>query len=96
MRVDTDIIIVVDGEQYLVSEVDAKCDLVENNDGEPKVLETIHVGSDYYTGPTTIIPSQERQILSTTHKTIAENIIVEPIPPNYGLITWDGQKITVS
>lgn len=95
MRVDMDIVIEVDGEQYLTTEVEAKCELDNQIDGEPKVLETIHDGA-YYTGPVSVTPSSEQQVLETSHLTLAENITIEPIPSNYGLITWDGHKLTVS
>ena len=95
MRVDMDIVIEVDGEQYLTTEVEGKCELDNQIDGEPKVLETIHDGV-YYTGPVSVTPSSEQQVLETSHLMMAENITIEPIPSNYGLITWDGHKLTVS
>ena len=49
-----------------------------------------------YTGPTTVTPGPEAQTLNTAELMVAENIIIEPIPNNYGLITWDGHTITVS
>lgn len=49
-----------------------------------------------YTGEYEITPSSETQVLETANKTLDANIIVNPIPSNYGLITWDGSVITVS
>ena len=49
-----------------------------------------------YGGPYTAIPASERQTLFTEKLRMAENVIVEPIPPNYGLITWNGSVLTVS
>ena len=49
-----------------------------------------------YTGATTITPTQETQILSTADKSVYENITINPIPSNYGLITWDGSTLTIS
>ena len=95
MHVDMDIVIEVDGEQYLTTEVEAKCELDNQIDGEPKVLETIHDGV-YYRGPVTVTPSSEQQVLETSQLMLAENITIEPIPSNYGLITWDGHKLTIS
>jgi hypothetical protein len=49
-----------------------------------------------YSGQTHVIPSQREQVLSTAGKRMTENVTVEPIPSNYGLITWDGSVLTVS
>lgn len=49
-----------------------------------------------YTGSVDVVPTGSAQVLSTAGTALATNIIVEPIPSNYGLITWDGQTITVS
>lgn len=51
---------------------------------------------DLYEGAYEITPNFETQILSTADKSLTENIIVYPIPSNYGLITWDGSTLTVS
>lgn len=32
----------------------------------------------------------------TENKTTQQNIVINPIPSNYGLITWNGSVITVS
>ena len=49
-----------------------------------------------YTGAYEITPSQETQVLSTENKSLRQNITVNPIPSNYGLITWNGAILTVS
>lgn len=49
-----------------------------------------------YTGPTEITPSAETQTLETKDLRMTEDITIQPIPSNYGLITWDGTTITVS
>lgn len=49
-----------------------------------------------YLGPYEVTPSQETQTLQTTNKTMTQNVVVNPIPSNYGLITWDGSILTVS
>ena len=49
-----------------------------------------------YDGATVVTPSQEQQVLPTAGKTVTENIVVNPIPQNYGLITWDGSVLRVS
>lgn len=49
-----------------------------------------------YTGSTNVIPTTETQVLPTAGTLVQEDIIVEPIPSNYGLITWNGTVLTVS
>ena len=49
-----------------------------------------------YTGQTEVTPSEETQTLQTANRTVLQNIIINPIPSNYGLITWNGSTLTVS
>lgn len=49
-----------------------------------------------YTGEYTVTPSAETQTLETNGLRMTDNITINPIPSNYGLITWNGSTITVS
>lgn len=49
-----------------------------------------------YHGVYEVTPSPETQILGTQGKLLEEDVVVNPIPSNYGLITWNGVVITVS
>ena len=49
-----------------------------------------------YEGPYEVTPSAETQILPTAVKTADSDIVINPIPNNYGLITYDGSCIRVS
>lgn len=49
-----------------------------------------------YTGETVVTPSTTEQVLNTAETVVARNIIINPIPSNYGLITWNGSTLTVS
>lgn len=49
-----------------------------------------------YQGAYTVTPSAQAQTLSVGGTTPLQDITVEPIPSNYGLITWNGSVITVS
>ena len=49
-----------------------------------------------YEGPTEVTPSSETQTLDTRNFRMTENVTVNPIPSNYGLITWNGAGIKVS
>lgn len=41
-------------------------------------------------------PSNEEQVLQTQGKTMLHDFILRKIPPNYGLVTWDGSKLRIS
>ena len=51
---------------------------------------------EHYHGSYMVTPSSETQILNTDTLILDGNITINPIPSNYGLITWDGSTITVS
>ena len=79
--------IVIDGELSLLIPESGECGIIT------KVRE--HDLPDY-TGPVEVTPGSETIMLATVNKTVLENIKVNPIPSNYGLITWDGSVLTVS
>lgn len=49
-----------------------------------------------YHGSVDITPTADVQVLATQGKVLDTNITIEPIPNNYGLITYNGSTITVS
>ena len=49
-----------------------------------------------YEGEYTITPSAEAQTLPSTDTVMHRDIVINPIPSNYGLITWNGSTLTVS
>ena len=49
-----------------------------------------------YSGAVEVTPGAETQVLNTAGHSLYQNITVNPIPSNYGLITWDGSTLTVS
>ena len=55
-----------------------------------------YVERDPYEGSYTVTPSGEAQILQTKNLRMTDNITVEAIPQNYGLVTYNGVIITVS
>ena len=59
-------------------------------------MQMLPVFPEQYDGPTTITPGPEAQTLATAELVVPADIIIEPIPSNYGLITWDGATLTVS
>lgn len=54
---------------------------------------TALVGGELYDGVVEITPSRETQTLQTTGKVLAEDITVNPIPKEYGLVTYDNRKV---
>ena len=54
------------------------------------------VERDPYEGEYTITPSAETQVLATRNLRMTGDITVNPIPSNYGLITWNGAILMVS
>lgn len=54
------------------------------------------VEAEDYEGPYEVTPTRQTQTLATEGKHTTANIVVNPIPNNYGLITWNGSTLTVS
>lgn len=51
---------------------------------------------DIYDGPYEFTPYGEAQYAQTTDKVLYQDIKINPIPSNYGLVTYNGAFITVS
>lgn len=49
-----------------------------------------------YMGPYEVTPSEYEQVLLTEDKRMTANVVVHPIPSNWGRITWNGSYLTVS
>lgn len=77
---------------------------VESVSGNLSVVETISgtvtvptvIRPDYYEGDYEITPTSTTVVLETNSLIMNGNITVNPIPTNYGLITWNGATLTVS
>lgn len=41
-------------------------------------------------------PTEEAQTISIEGMLATEDIVIQPIPTNYGLLTWNGNTLTVS
>ena len=67
---------------------------------EIRPMQTISGGSGrsvpVYPGPTEFTPSAEKQTIEVSGYRLKEDITINPIPSNYGLITWDGSTLMVS
>ena len=75
-------------------EVNAKPQTAAITIGSPVLRE--HIGADPYPGPYEVTPTQSTQTLSTEDLLMVQDVTINPIPSNYGLITWDGAVLTVS
>lgn len=49
-----------------------------------------------YPGPYTATPANRAQTFATVGQVMSQNFTVNPIPSNYGLITWNGSTLMVS
>lgn len=56
----------------------------------------IYIEHPIYDGQHNIAPTSETQVLDTKNKLLRQNIVVDPIPHNYGLVTWNGAWLTIS
>lgn len=52
--------------------------------------------SKEYQGSYHVTPTSSEQTLYTANRVLSQNITIDPIPSNYGLITWNGSTLTVS
>lgn len=62
--------------------------------GTPAVKEYVDVQT--YVGEYEVTPSAETQTLDTAGMRMSRAVTINPIPQNYGLITWNGSFLTVS
>ena len=49
-----------------------------------------------YQGPYSVTPGASAQTLATEGKAMTADVVIAPIPSNYGLITWTGSTLLVS
>lgn len=88
--------VVIDGDLSLLFEEPADSSLIIPECGEFGVITAMRDGYPEYDGPIEITPTQEAQTLDTAMRSVLENIVINPIPSNYGKITWNGSILTVS
>lgn len=62
--------------------------------GIPVVRE--YVERPAYEGPYEVTPTAEEQIFDTKYKRMTDDVVIRPIPQNYGRIDWNGSALTVS
>lgn len=52
--------------------------------------------TDYFDGEYEYTPTDTEQTIPIIGLTARRNITINPVPPNYGHISWNGAYITVS
>lgn len=76
-------------------ECDGDAEIRLTEDGENGVYYA--VGKyEHYGGPYEVTPSGEAQTLNVEGLACERNIIIGPIPQNYGLVTYNGYSIKIS
>ena len=86
--------IVIGGELSLSNEVKGEISLTTVMDGAVGTFYPLYPNA--YQGEYTITPSSEVQTIPIVGLMASRNIIINPVPSNYGLITWNGSTLTVS
>ena len=87
--------VIVDGDCLLLNLIDG--DMLLNCLIEGVIDKIVRYReSEYYTGEYTFTPSDQTQTIPIAQLTASEDITINPIPSNYGLITWNGATLTVS
>ena len=49
-----------------------------------------------YKGAYEVTPSFEKQTLETAYRVLTSNVVIAPIPSNYGKISYDGSTLTIT
>lgn len=49
-----------------------------------------------YAGKYEITPSLETQTLETAYRVLSSNVVIAPIPSNYGKISYDGSTLYIT
>lgn len=49
-----------------------------------------------FPGPYTVIPGDVVQTIACAGLLMSQDIIIQPVPSNYGRIAWDGVSLSVS
>lgn len=77
------------------------CELAVTTDtavdlGISTAIEVLETPVPVWDGSTEFVPSDTAQVISVHGYRFTDDITIDPIPHNYGKITWNGSVITVS
>lgn len=90
-----------DGEGFNI--VDSQGNIINDFSPEEQV-EALHgnitlpdvVSPAAYPGPYSVTPADEAQTIPVRGFYMESDLTIDPVPSNYGLITWNGSILTVS
>ena len=85
-----DLILLMDSEDDIVL-IDDSCGDIILEDANPYSQQY-----EIYDGETVFTPTRETQVVFTGNKVLLDDITINPIPPNYGLVTYNGRIITIT
>lgn len=74
---------------------DASLAVDEGADLALNLGEKFEGGGTPYSGRYEVTPSESTQVLETAYHKMTENVVVNPIPSNYGRITYNGAGLLV-
>lgn len=74
--------------------------LIENEKREREIslIQEKETSGNYpnYAGKYEITPSLETQTLETAYRVLTSNVVIAPIPSNYGKISYDGSTLYIT
>lgn len=70
--------------------------ITDSNSASFTTQQGIPIYPDAYQGTYEVTPTRGSQTLPTQGLMMTRNVVINPIPSNYGLITWNGSTLTVS
>ena len=88
--------VIEDGGTVEVVQADESIEVSSSDFGIEVDTTPVIVDGIPYAGPYVVTPTRSQQVLPTSGYAMSDNVTVEPIPSNYGLITWNGAVLTVS
>ena len=59
-------------------------------------IANVEFGDTPYEGAYEFTPTEQAQVIQIAGKTASRDINIAAIPQNYGRLTWQGNKLTVS
>lgn len=84
----------ITGKLSVLRTVTGRLSTIQTLNGRLSVPEVID--SKRYEGSYVFTPTQEAQTIKTEGLKMMRDVVISPIPQNYGLVTYNGAVITVS
>lgn len=82
------------GDMVIVQTIDGSASITSAIDGDASNFFPVET-TEVYTGETEITPTDETQTLYTAGLMVPANIVVKPIPSNYGKVSYNGSFIFI-